>query len=402
MSADSVRARTRILFDAAHANKLAYFTLALEKMPALARFVADVVRQNYPALDVPFHARWRHFMVDGQDRWSAAADQIAWPSPAHKARAAFDLAIVSVLLDAGAGNTWRYHDTRSGRAIGRSEGLAIASLDMFLAGAFSNDKSDPWRADADKLVSLTADDIRDGFQVTDENPLQGVEGRVSLLNALGRAALDAPDIFASYDKPRPGGLFDLLKNQADTHQTQIAAPEILRAVLMHLGGIWPSRLTLGGIALGDTWRHPLIVRDDATHGLVPFHKLSQWLSYSLIEPILDAGITVSDIDRLTGLAEYRNGGLFIDGGLIVPRDEMIMQHAHAPGSQIVVEWRALTVALLDALAPLVRAELNQREGDFPLAKMLEGGTWAAGRVIARQKRSDGAPPLNIISDGTVF
>ena len=69
---------------------------------------------------------------------------------------------------------------------------------------------------------------------------------------------------------------------------------------------------------------------------------------------------------------------------------------------LVVGWRAMTVALLDHLAPLVRHELGVRPDDFPLARMLEGGTWAAGRVTARERRSDGGPPFRISSDGTVF
>jgi hypothetical protein len=68
----------------------------------------------------------------------------------------------------------------------------------------------------------------------------------------------------------------------------------------------------------------------------------------------------------------------------------------------VVEWRALTVALLDDVAALVRGRLGVAPEQFPLAKVLEGGTWAAGRRIARQKRVDGGPPLIVISDGTVF
>jgi len=52
-------------------------------------------------------------------------------------------------------------------------------------------------------------------------------------------------------------------------------------------------------------------RGDATDGLVPIHKLSQWLSYSLVEPLMAAGIEVTDLDGLTGLAEYRNGGLLV-------------------------------------------------------------------------------------------
>ena len=59
---------------------------------------------------------------------------------------------------------------------------------------------------------------------------------------------------------------------------------------------------------------------DATSGLVPLHKLSQWLAYSLIEPLQTSGIGVTDIDGLTGLAEYRNGGLFVDTGVLAFRD----------------------------------------------------------------------------------
>jgi hypothetical protein len=68
----------------------------------------------------------------------------------------------------------------------------------------------------------------------------------------------------------------------------------------------------------------------------------------------------------------------------------------------VVTWRSLTVALLDRIAPMVRERLGVSAEQFPLARVLEGGTWAAGRAIAREKRADGSPPLVIISDGTVF
>lgn len=402
LCAKAVRIRARSLFEAAKAGKLTHFTLALSRLPALAEIVAGVVRENYPTLDVPFHARWRHFMVDGDDRWAALCARAPMKSPESRARAACDLAVVSVLLDAGAGAIWRYHDAISGRRIGRSEGLAIASLDMFAAGTFSSDPADPLRADASRLATLGVDDLARGFQVDAENPLAGLEGRARLLNALGKVIEAAPSVFATRDTPRPGGLFDHLAGLAHAEGGAVPAPSILEAVLAHLGSIWPSRLTLGGVPLGDCWHHSLIVTGDATDGLIPFHKLSQWLSYSLIEPLVEAGVEVTDIDGLTGLAEYRNGGLFIDGGVIVARDPAIFEMAHKPDSAVVVEWRALTVALLDAIAPLVRQVLGQGEADFPLARILEGGTWAAGRKLAQAARPDGGPPLAIISDGTVF
>ena len=200
--------------------------------------------------------------------------------------------------------------------------------------------------------------------------------------------------------PRISDLFDFFVAQSS--DSELSARTILVTVLKALGPIWPGRVTLGGENLGDTWRHPAIARNDPTDGLIPFHKLSQWLSYSLFEPLEWAGIEIRDPGHLTGLAEYRNGGLFIDLGVIEPKDQSILHRTFRPGDEPIVEWRALTVALLDLVAPMVRQELDLPEDAFPLAKVLEGGTWAAGRQIALEKRTGGLPPISIESDGAVF
>lgn len=399
LSAGAVRRQTRRLFDLAKADRLIHFRLDLSRLPEVANEVARVTRKAYPNLAVPFHARWRHFVHAGQDRWADLDARTPWADAAERARAAFDLVILSVLLDAGAGTRWHYRDPASGRAVGRSEGLALASFDMFGAGAFSADPTRPLRADATRLATFPLDALAVGFQVSSENPLEGLAGRISLLNALG-AALFADDVMRDpRGIARPGALFDVLTAGG---KREIAAADILASVLTHFGAIWPSRLSLGGVPLGDTWPHPLLEDGSAAGTLVPFHKLSQWLSYSLIEPLQAAGITVTGIDGLTGLAEYRNGGLFLDGGVLVPKDTAIMADEHAPESTVIIEWRALTVALLDEIAPLVRAALGVSEEAFPLARVLEGGTWATGRKLAQERRADGSPPLRIRSDGTVF
>jgi hypothetical protein len=134
---------------------------------------------------------------------------------------------------------------------------------------------------------------------------------------------------------------------------------------------------------------------------MPFHKLSQWLTYSLLEPFQWGGVRVDDLDALTGLPEYRNGGLLIDTGVLRLHDPAWAAGEWTAGDEMVVEWRALTVALLDELAPLVRSQLGVDAQRMPLACVLEGGTWAAGRTLAQRLR-DGLPPLTIASDGTVF
>lgn len=381
-------------------DKLPNFHVHPDRMDGVIDLVLETTRKAYPSFDVPFHSRWRHFVTTGDDRWVAIANQTTWPDRVARARAEFDLAMVSVFLDAGAGPAWRYRDPRTGSATGRSEGLALASLAMFADGAFSANPREPLRVDAEVLANFSGADLARGMQVSDVNPLVGIDGRLELLRRLGRLVASKPDVFGNSDTPRPGGLFDRFAMLADDRQ--LPAATILTELLQQLGPIWPSRLTLGGIALGDCWRHPALTTEDATSGFVPLHKLSQWLAYSLIEPLHRGGIGVTDIDGLTGLAEYRNGGLFIDSGVLAFRDAEAARREHDVASSLVVEWRALTVALLDSVADSLRLRLKRDAASLPLAKILEGGTWAAGRLLARERRADASPPVKVISDGTVF
>jgi hypothetical protein len=400
LSAAAVRERSQRMLALVLDDKLANFTVELSRLDATADRVIAVTRQAYPSLDVPFHSRWRHFVIDGIDRFETIANNARWRDAAARGRAMFDLAMISVFLDAGAGIQWTYKDKITGKRIGRSEGLALASLDMFASGAFSTDRADPFRVDAVALAHLSVQQLSDGFQVSNDNPMVGLVGRATLLQALGKLVSENSGVFARNDSPRPGGLFDHLAGLAE--DATIPAAEILSELLHELGPIWPSRLSLGGIPLGDCWRHPAMTTSDASSGLVPLHKLSQWLAYSLIEPLQQAGYTVADIDGLTGLAEYRNGGLFVDAGVLTLRDPAQAERQHDVSSELVVEWRSLTVALLDRLAAIIRQKLGMDAISLPLAKVLEGGTWATGRVLARERRADGSPPIKVISDGTVF
>jgi hypothetical protein len=400
LSSHAVRERAQTILQLGLAGRLEHFAVDLARLPACADEVVATIRAEYPTLDVPLHSRWRHFAAGGLDRWGTMAEAIRWADPRERARAAFDLAIVSVLLDAGAGAAWHYEEGRTGESYTRSEGLAVASFDMFIGGAFSARPDEPFRADAGGLASLSVTELARGMQASAQNPLLGLEGRASLLNRLGQVVADRPEIFGIADDPRPGGLFDHLIGRAPNEQ--ITAAAILEALLLYLGPVWPGRIALGGLDLGDTWRHPAIRTADATDDLVPFHKLSQWLAYSLVEPMEEAGIAVTELDGLTGLPEYRNGGLFIDTGVLGLREPTEASRPHSVDSALVVEWRALTVALLDRVAEEIRKRLGVSAEQFPLGKVLEGGTWATGRRLARDRRPDGEPPLRVVSDGTVF
>jgi hypothetical protein len=397
LSTEAVRSRAHQLLALADDDRLPHLRLDRARMPAVVDEVLAATRADYPALDIPYHSRWRHFAVGGRDRWRDLCATL--DADAHeRARIGFDLAVTSVLLDAGAGPDWRYCEPSSGAFYARSEGLAVASFDLFAAGTFSGVPARPLRADAAGLARFDAGKLAFGCQVGASNPMVGLEGRASLLRSLGSAIAKAPDLFGR--DARIGNLVDYLERRAVNGT--LPATEILDAVLAGFGLVWPGRLSLAGLPLGDTWRHTSARSSDAANGLVPFHKLSQWLTYSLVEPLEWLGLQVTGLDDLTGLPEYRNGGLFLDLGVLAWRDPATAGRVMKPGDEPIVEWRVLTVALLDQVAGEMRRRLGLDAGSLPLAKVLQGGTWTAGRRVASRLRADGGPPLRLDSDGTVF
>jgi hypothetical protein len=398
--AATIRERCGNVFDAVAAGASGHFTLDVARLAAVADRVAALARERFPDGRIPYHSRWRHFEAGGVNRAAELDAALAERSEAERARARIDLALVSVLLDAGAGADWSYAEAASGQRFARSEGLGVASFRAFVAGRFSIDPREPCRVDADALAALDAAALAEMFQVRADNPLVGLDGRAALLRRLGAALRARAAQFARGGSPaRPGHLFDLLTRDG---ARRVQAAQILRALLDAFSTIWPSGQQFEGTPIGDAWPHPLAGGTGTSAGWVPFHKLSQWLSYSLLEPFEWAGITVEGLDALTGLPEYRNGGLLLDAGVIVPRDAAFAARRYTPGEPWVIEWRALTVALLDRVAPLVRERLGLSAQQMPLACVLEAGTWLAGRQIAAERRAGGGPPVQIESDGTVF
>ena len=396
LSAAAVRERCALIYDWVAGGQSAHFTLDESRLPEVADAVAAITRETYPDLKVPPHSRWRHFTVGDIDRWALVSLMVGGETEVDRTRAAIDLAFVSVLLDAGAGDKWRYREAATGKTFARSEGLAVASIDMFRAGAFSSDPAKPLQVDAAGLEAINADTLAHHFQVTPDNPLTGLEGRANLLRRLGRALAKNPSFFGT--PARPGFLVDWLLTRPGA---RIDAAELLATLLGALAPIWPSGLMHDRTPLGDAAHHPAVRRVHAD-GIVPFHKLSQWLTYSLIEPLQWAGIGVERLDGLTALAEYRNGGLLVDLGVIKPRKALDLTEKHAVTSELIVEWRGLTIVLMDRLLDAVRQRLRL-DASFALPHMLQGGTWAAGRKVAMEKRPpNGPPPIAVAADGTVF
>ena len=148
-----------------------------------------MTRTRYPDLEIPYHSRWRHFEAGGVDRKAELDDRLAELDTPARARAMIDLAVVSVLLDAGAGPDWHYLETDSGQRFTRSEGLGVASWHAFLGGLFSSDADAPAAGRRRRhCVAVDGGLLAEAFQISPSNPLVGFEGRVALLQPAGRGA----------------------------------------------------------------------------------------------------------------------------------------------------------------------------------------------------------------------
>ena len=399
-STGTIRERCHKLYELGLEGKLHHFRIHRDKIAGVAKFVIDVTKENYPDGKIPYHSRWSHFQIGGIDRisWLRKNAGEEHRDELSMARMFYSLVVPSILLDAGAGMKWSYTDSQ-GHVFQKSEGLAVASFDMFAQGLFSSDPKSPLQSDAAGLERLQSDVLANGLQVSKENQIVGLDGRLLLLRNLGKA-LRNETYFSGPALGQVGALVDYLLNNFGAQS--IKATDVLATVLGAFGAIWPGRIEIEGTNMGDVWRHSQVGGEGATKDLIPFHKLSQWMTYSLLEPLEWAGVKITNVEDMTGLPEYRNGGLFIDMGVLEPIRSDALTKEYSPGDEFIVEWRALTVALLDAVGDEVRKALGKAPAELPLAKVLQGGTWAAGRKIAAKLRADGGSPVKIKSDGTVF
>lgn len=231
-----------------------------------------------------------------------------------------------------------------------------------------------------------------------------------------------PDDFQAADTK---GLDYMISRQTDDKTLQVG--DLWKTLQDLLIPIWPKdRTRVFGHPIGDAWPSKCLERDGpvesaaAAVNIQPFHKLTQWLAYSLMVPFDRVlGYTWQGSDLLTGLPEYRNGGLFVDTGVLTLKPEALQRGLKMSGADlpmyevfddVIVEWRALTVALLDVLHKIVSQRIREETEkttsnpvSLSMAQVLEAGTWKAGRELAAERRPlKRSSPILVKSDGTVF
>ncbi len=393
----SVREKCQKIYNLSVTNELKHFKVNMECMSNVVDKVTNYILKNHSDLKIPYHGRFRHFEVyEGPNITQKLLD--LWPHVDlnEKIRRMIDLTVVSVLLDAGAGDHWKYN-APNGKTYYRSEGLAIVSLNMFKDGLFSSDIAVPHRVNSHGLKNLNRLQFEKYFQITEENKLVGLDGRFNILKKLGNCLEKYPEFFG-HELCRPGNILDYIHNNIkDNH---ISINTIWKCLIIGFENIWTNTQS-NLCATGDMWIYtPLKVKGMPGSDIVPFHKLTQWLLLSILEPLKLLGIHFDDSDDITPLPEYRNGGLLIDMNVLeLKNQDYARKRHHNVGSELIVEWRALTVILIDKIADQVKKRFSNHK--LSLSQILQC-TWTLGREIAKEKRIDGSPPIQILSDGTVF
>jgi hypothetical protein len=286
------------------------------------------------------------------------------------------------------------------------------------------------------LISLQDSVFSKSFQISESNPMVGVSSRIELLQSVGRSLASLPEIFG--EAGRPGKLvgtlithFNCVKAPANISTDYLIAQagdkkaldyETLWSCLQKLLiPSWPSdRTVVDGQPVGDAWPLAILTAKADKEGdssprsrIQPFHKLTQWLGYSLVVPFTrQLGYSWDNLTLGTGLPEYRNGGLFVDLGVLTLKDDDLKEGLKASGealpkfdasSDVIVEWRAMTVALLDELHKIVSKTFEARGVSLSMAQMLEAGTWKSGRELAASLRPNTkSSPILVVSDGTLY
>lgn len=389
----SIRRAARALFNLAQLGELEHFELHAATLDTL---VKDMTRGLEPAQVAP-HTQWRNFEQDGIQRIAAFNKQLSssLSTPMDCAQARLDLLFLNEALETGGNGTWRYYDALSDRTLTRTEALATATLRLLQNGFFSAYPEAPFRVDAIRLRQITESQLATSLQISNENQiLGGVEAKLARLSTLANYLENTPE-FKDRSGSRPGNILNFFRPRAD-----MALEPLFTFLAQSLTSIWPGN-THNGRAIGDAWHHSALKSDSVLQGIVPIHRITQWLHYAIAPALSESGLHSFPTTDLSGLPGYRNTGLLIDSGIIQPRSQDLLSREHLLGDEPIVELRCLTIGVMGRALESIHQQLSLDHDTFPMAK-LNGLFWHAGRAKASGLRPGGSPPFSVRDQGVPF
>jgi hypothetical protein len=445
----TARLRCAAVANAVADGRSGWFSLNDDALPALVQRLVERLCDHPLGSSMSGLGVWRH--LDGGDGHARRAldEALANRGPAEALRARLDWACIAALMGHGAGPAWSFDDSRahevnhlalpvhrqgrdellamlnqaSGAAASTpaaepapataeagpdtteapantaalaapaerlrgAEGLALAILRAFMAGAFSADANDPLRVDARVLSRIDAAALRALFQAGQHNPLPGLDARAATLQRWGRR-LEAQ---GQGPAARPCALLDPWLGPAGLGVgTPVDPAAVLERVVSHWAEVLRPDGRVLGLPAGDVWPHLWAgsasapghgalgtvdterATDPGTGGWLPLHQTAQWLVFSLLEPLAQAGVQLADDQGLTALAAGRAGAMLLDSGIAVPRAAPDLQREWKVGDSWIIEWRALTLHGMTLVAEQARAQCAARGLVLTLGQVLQQG-----------------------------
>ena len=388
----SIRRGANVLFGLAERDALEHFRLNQSKLSRLATNLA----QSINPIAVQPHTQWRNLEHDGVRRIAELNDQLmrTLDTSNERVRARLDLLFLNEALETGGNGSWKYYDSLSDKFLTRTEALATATLRLFQNGFFSSEPHTPLRVDTHRLRSISDSELADAFQISHDNQMLGGIGAKHQRLAALADYLECQTEFLDRTATRPGNILNVFS------PSNIPLEPLFSFLAKSLTTIWPGNLN-NGSPLGDAWPHRALDSDPVLQGIAPIHRITQWLHYAIAPALTDYGFTPISTIELTGLPGYRNTGLLVDVGVIIPRNPALFSSPHLLGDEAIVELRCLTISAMDRVLLSIHQHHNLSHDSCPMAK-LNGLFWHAGRTKAAELRPDGSPPFVVKDQGVPF
>lgn len=354
-----IRERAWMLLAAAEREQSDHFQPSPEAVGAVAVALAELIRaapqgETPPAAErAPLLANlWHGLRLDQPTALEALATALAGGDGLAHARSGADLAVLHRVIEPA--------------GLPSKGPLLDALVTFFAAGGCTAKTPGAPALDAPGLRRILAGD--GGIEPPEALlKLLAEPERRERLRLLASGLEQAPELFGA--EGRFGLVLDRLVAMASGTNggRRIDAQQVVDLLAPLIDPITASTVRLGGRLAGDVWRHPLAWAGDRSRELVPFHAVLLALLLDLVEPLQEAELGLSGIEHVPVPADRALAALMLRLGLVRPRHAAIARLRHPPGSDIVVELRALSVALADRLADRLRAELGRTAHDLPVA-----------------------------------
>lgn len=389
LTASRTQQECAAVLERARNSKSSAVEIDFDKLDNVAQLVRTTLEKTYPDFQIPPAGFWRVLENGGIDRWDGLASARGFSSSEDLLRVSGDLAILAGACQVPTAQGWVFQDSVSGQEIKGKTALGLALFSMFQSGVFSASPTDPLRVDVDALLRLSEEEVSAGLALGRSVHGEWIGSFTGHLRRFGETVGMNPEVFGDKGDLRPGNL--LVKAINERNAAHVELPELFNQISDALAPLWHGAAQEGDFILGDCWR----LGEGDAETFVPLHHAVLFISHSLIEPIVWAGVEVQGFDDVPGPSDSLHAHLFMDAGVI-------KLAPNADSHDGMVSVRAVTSALLPYVAERVRSDLEADRESLPIPCLIGGGTMRAAQNLAMEKPEAFKKVQKIISSGSVF